>query len=715
MANINKILYFTNPELIQEWDGNIEDMKKYTFKSDNKVNWKCKSGKVCHKWIASIRNRIRGETGCPYCSIPVKTICVKDGCWCNSLWALHPQLRNEWYGNIDDMKTIPSKTQKKFLWKCIKTNKDCHKYKSSPSHKVGRNQGCPYCINKKICSKDGCWCNSLWALKPELRKEWDGNIEDMKKVSISSNKDAKWKCVSGNECHKWTAIIYSRNKSGCPYCSNKKICSKVNCWCNSLWALEPQLRDEWYGNIDDMKLYPLHSGDKVKWKCKTNKDCHIYEAHISDKTGLDRTGCPFCVNKKICSKIDCWCNSVWKTEPKLKEIYDGDINDLKNYSISSDERINLKCKTGKDCHKWSSQIKHQTGLDSRGCPFCVNKKICSKDNCWCNSLWALKPELRDEWDGNSDNMKTFSVCSNVSVNWKCKTGKDCHKYESTINRKIYANLNCPVCYNRQICSKIGCWCNSLWTLKPELIPEWDGNIEDMKLYSSGSGEKVSWKCKKKHIYITCIRSRTKGYGCPYCVNKTEQKLFDIVITKYTTLQQQFKVEWCKNKTYLPFDFVIEDYKIIIELDGRQHFEQISNWSPPLATQANDKFKMKCANSNGYSIIRLLQEDVFYDVYDWLNELIINIEKIKNNKCIQNIFMCKDNEYEVFNSLDTDNKSILNIIDTNIKPELIYLNVLEHNNEEYYIDSRNNNIYEITKDEDIGDFIGVYNKNDNKII
>ena len=125
--------------------------------------------------------------------------------------------------------------------------------------------------------------------------------------------------------------------------------------------------------------------------------------------------------------------------------------------------------------------------------------------------------------------------------------------------------------------------------------------------------------------------------------------------------------------------------------------------------------MKCATDNGYSVIRIVQTDVWNDIYDWLNELIINIEKIKNDKCIQNIFMCKNNEYEVFNSLDTNIKSVLNIIDNNIKPDLIYLNVLEHNNKEYYIDSRNNNTYEITKDEDIGDFIGVYNKNDNKII
>jgi len=48
--------------------------------------------------------------------------------------------------------------------------------------------------------------------------------------------------------------------------------------------------------------------------------------------------------------------------------------------------------------------------------------------------------------------------------------------------------------------------------------------------------------------------------------------------------------------------------------------------------------------------RLLQEDVFYDTYNWLNELDANIKKIIIDKRIQNIFMCKNNEYDIF----TDN-------------------------------------------------------------
>ena len=69
---------------------------------------------------------------------------------------------------------------------------------------------------------------------------------------------------------------------------------------------------------------------------------------------------------------------------------------------------------------------------------------------------------------------------------------------------------------------------------------------------------------------------------------------------------------------------------------------------PKKTQENDKYKMKCANDNSYSVIRILQEDVFYDTYDWLSQLNDNIIDIIKNKKVQNIYMCKDNEYDIFN-------------------------------------------------------------------
>ena len=55
--------------------------------------------------------------------------------------------------------------------------------------------------------------------------------------------------------------------------------------------------------------------------------------------------------------------------------------------------------------------------------------------------------------------------------------------------------------------------------------------------------------------------------------------------------------------------------------------------------------MNSANENGFSVIRILQKDVYRNKYDWINELIYNIEKIKHESNVQNIFMCKNDEYK----------------------------------------------------------------------
>ena len=60
---------------------------------------------------------------------------------------------------------------------------------------------------------------------------------------------------------------------------------------------------------------------------------------------------------------------------------------------------------------------------------------------------------------------------------------------------------------------------------------------------------------------------------------------------------------------------------------------------------NDKYKEECANQNGYSVIRLLQEDVFYDTYDWVKELCEAIEQIKSSEGITNIYLSKNGEYD----------------------------------------------------------------------
>jgi very-short-patch-repair endonuclease len=148
-------------------------------------------------------------------------------------------------------------------------------------------------------------------------------------------------------------------------------------------------------------------------------------------------------------------------------------------------------------------------------------------------------------------------------------------------------------------------------------------------------------------FLQVPSSHIQGRGCPCCVFKTEQKLYEMLKPKYPTLERQYKQDWCMNKRHLPFDFCIPELNIIIELDGAQHFIQVSNWKSHEETFKNDIYKEKMANDNEYSVIRIIQEDVLNDTYDWMGKLTVSIEKIKNGDYIENHYLCNNNDYDKF--------------------------------------------------------------------
>jgi len=193
-----------------------------------------------------------------------------------------------------------------------------------------------------------------------------------------------------------------------------------------------------------------------------------------------------------------------------------------------------------------------------------------------------------------------------------------------------------------------CYNNSFASIEKSKYWSNKNKVKPTQVFKSTASKYWFYCDKCNNDFESKLCNITDGSWCPKCRYKTEDNLFIILNKIYPSIKTQFKVDWCKNIKHLPFDFVIEERKIIIELDGKQHFEQIGKWQTPEKTRENDLYKMKCANENGYSIIRILQKDVYHNKYDWLSELINNVEKITNEEMIvQNIYMCKNNEYKNF--------------------------------------------------------------------
>ena len=287
---------------------------------------------------------------------------------------------------------------------------------------------------------------------------------------------------------------------------------------------------------------------------------------------------------------------------------------------------------------------------SRGswCGYCFNRKLCDKYDCkvcyeksFASSdkaiFWSNKNEVkpRDVFKSAHEKYLFDCVC--------------CHEFDKPLH-EITRGRWCGYCKGDKLCTKPSCkFCYEKSFASSDKAIFWSNKNEvKPRDVCKGSDNKYLFDCNKGHEFdISLSKITCEDCWCRYCMNKTEQKVYEKLITFFPTLKREFKAEWCKNKTYLPFDFVIELYKIIIELDGSQHFVQIWNWRSPEEQHNNDKYKMECANKNGYSVIRLTQEDVFYDTYDWLSELVTNINWIIESKNKLNIFMGLKDEYYPF--------------------------------------------------------------------
>ena len=58
------------------------------------------------------------------------------------------------------------------------------------------------------------------------------------------------------------------------------------------------------------------------------------------------------------------------------------------------------------------------------------------------------------------------------------------------------------------------------------------------------------------------------------------------------------------------------------MDGGQHFKQVSNWLSPEETRLRDIFKMQKAEVDGYKVIRVTQEDVYWKGEAWLDATLL---------------------------------------------------------------------------------------------
>lgn len=163
--------------------------------------------------------------------------------------------------------------------------------------------------------------------------------------------------------------------------------------------------------------------------------------------------------------------------------------------------------------------------------------------------------------------------------------------------------------------------------------------------------KVEIICKTHGNFLQNPKDHINGHGCKLCnfsrgelMVESKLKILDIEFIKEKKFEDCVGIGGSK----LPFDFYLPKYNIVIEFDGRQHYEPVDKFGGEKAfdiLKKNDERREIWCRQNNIKLFRIKWNNIENTISELYKE-ILSINKIKNNQCI-NIFFERRNEFIQF--------------------------------------------------------------------
>lgn len=173
---------------------------------------------------------------------------------------------------------------------------------------------------------------------------------------------------------------------------------------------------------------------------------------------------------------------------------------------------------------------------------------------------------------------------------------------------------CAVCDNKLVIEGV----NDIATTRPDLVIYLNDKSIIHRI-TRASDKEIDLECPVCHtIKKGKVKDLAKrGFSCPKCSDgrTIPNKLMYLILEKNEIkFECEVKFDWCrfpvyqkKNITYGVYDFVIEDKKLIIEMDGGLgHGKKSHSHSKKTAEETlyRDNMKDKLAFEHGYKVIRI---------------------------------------------------------------------------------------------------------------
>lgn len=620
-------------------------MSKYW--SSKKAYFNCKS---CYHDFCAVVYSISSGQWCPYCAIPSRVLCENNNCieCFNRSFSSHPSIKY-WEDDADPRKIFKC-SGKKFKFKCPKCSDvlmlkpidvvssglrcKCSPCSNmtvrKPNSVIDEGSKCKYYSKSSLCDDNNCveCFNKSFESSDKARYWSKSNVLIPRKVFKKVS--TKYNFVCDICSHEFSMTLCNiSNGQWCPHCNHNKLCRRKECkYCwNKSFADHPKSKYLVDKNIETWCIN-LCSSESHLFKCE---DC---KHEFYKKVQYVSTGkwCSFCSHQELCKDEKCqFCfNNSFASHPDAYKW--STLNKFTSREVfkQANSKYYLYCE--KCNHTYLKFLN-----DSMGCPYCCHQYLCGDNNCkYCFNNSFSSSDKAKYWSlKNKETAREVGIQSNYKYLFFCdKCNHEFLKEPST----IFAGQWCPYCSINcnMLCDDLNCrYCFDRSFASHSQVKHWSiKNKSNPRFVAKHSNLVFIFNC----IYCSkeferSANAMSSNSGCKDCLNKTEALLGNY-LKLYFSFVPQAKFEWCiNNKTgnIMIYDFYIPDYKILLELDGDQHFMLVKIFGNDVKeNRYRDVHKMYLALKNGYSIIRVSQVDVWNNRINLDQELLPHIKLYKDS-------------------------------------------------------------------------------------
>ena len=349
---------------------------------------------------------------------------------------------------------------------------------------------------------------------------------------------------------------------------------------------------------DEYVFLDTYVNGKTKLKVKHNKCGYTYEVFPSNFLRGER--CPRCV-ASIRGK------ARKKTDAQFKqEIYDLVGNEYTFLDPYVNNHTNLRVKHNKCGHVY--EVRPHNFLGGQRCPRCV---AITRGEARIKTNVQFKHEV---YSLVGDDYTFLEPYVNAKTKLKVKHNKCDNIYEVT-PANFLTGYRCPYCSagakktNTQFKWEIHALVGGEYTLLDTYVNAYT---------------KIRIKHNKcGNIYkVRPTNFLSHNTRCPYCnMPKTEKTIAKILDTFNIKYEIQKTFDDLRDSQPLSYDFYIPDQNILIEYQGRQHYEYVGYFGGKSRLeyqQQHDKMKADYANSHDYHLIAIpYTEDTFSKIKKYL--------------------------------------------------------------------------------------------------